>query len=89
MRTYDDNLNNWKPGDYGKTKMDIWHARIPTKSGDPLVFANLQAHEVIEHEDGTITVSPSIKVTIPNSPIIWHGYLKKGVWERLPDSNIG
>lgn len=48
------------------------------------LLANLRSHEVIEHEDGTITVSPSIEVNRgranPNVGY-FHGYLKHGVWE--------
>lgn len=31
---------------------------------------------VEEHEDGTITVSPSLNIVGR-----WHGWLKKGIWE--------
>ena len=34
-------------------------------------------HEVEEHDDGTITVSPSI-VTSDG----WHGWLDRGVWRE-------
>ena len=37
--------------------------------------------QIIEHEDGTITVSPSIFVKSP--PLRWHGYLSHGVWEKF------
>lgn len=55
-------------------------------------LCNLQRHTVIEHDDGTITVSPSIRVsgpdkTQPRGPDdrypdieLWHGYLEGGVW---------
>jgi len=47
---------------------------------------NLKAHEVIEHEDGTITVSPSILISRgghgSGKPVeeLWHGFLRRGVW---------
>lgn len=44
---------------------------------------NLAAHEVIEHEDGTITVSPSILVSTTRDGErceLWHGYLERGIW---------
>lgn len=46
---------------------------------------NLQQHEIVEHEDGTITVSPSILINLPATPDapykeLWHGYLERGVW---------
>ena len=66
-------------GEYGRIEGQ-WYACTP--SGD---LANLTAHEVAEHEDGTITVSPSILVstTSPNKGTrveLWHGYLERGVW---------
>jgi hypothetical protein len=69
----------FQPGDYGKVGF-IWHAR-PPKGG----LGNLGNHEVTEHEDGTITVSPSILVTSHNDngeKVVWHGYLEKGVWRE-------
>ena len=59
-----------RPGEYGKTKL-MWYAIAPDGSG---VTINPQSHTVIEHDDGTITVSPSITTKR------WHGWLKKGVW---------
>jgi hypothetical protein len=38
---------------------------------------------VVEHEDGTITVSPSILVSTSRDgkPLeVWHGFLERGVW---------
>jgi len=69
----------WMPGDYGFwAEAGHWQAKTP--SGDP---ANLSAHDVVEHEDGTITVSPSIRVSttlvgVPRE--LWHGFLERGVW---------
>lgn len=37
----------------------------------------LVTHSIVEHEDGTITVSPSILVTGGEE---WHGYLERGIW---------
>lgn len=65
-----------KAGEYGiDSRTGEWFAMCP----DGLSFANLRMHEVIEHDDGTITVSPSISCTIRNV-CDWHGYLKAGVW---------
>jgi hypothetical protein len=33
-----------------------------------------------EHEDGTITVSPSILVSNPQQGELFHGHLERGVW---------
>ncbi len=38
-------------------------------------------HKVVEHLDGTITVSPSILVS-RGQPDEWHGYLEQGVWRK-------
>lgn len=43
---------------------------------------DLSQHEVTAHEDGTITVSPSILVT-DDSGELWHGYLERGVWRSV------
>jgi hypothetical protein len=50
----------------------------------------LSKHKVEEHEDGTISVTPSIMVTSYatddgvrlEKPIIRHGYLTKGMWNE-------
>lgn len=49
-------------------------------------MGSLSAHEVMEHADGTITVSPSILITGEdgNGAIRWHGYLENGVWREVP-----
>ena len=59
-----------KPGDYGKDNNGLWWVR-PPKGG-----AGVLDHEVVEHEDGTITVSPSIL-----GPE-YHGFLERGVWRE-------
>lgn len=74
-------------GDYGRvSRQDVgWVWMCCTPSGH---VSDLTAHEVTEHEDGTITVAPSIVVeggqTVRErgeEPIVsWHGFLKRGVW---------
>jgi hypothetical protein len=64
-------------GDDGKS-YDCWYACTP--NGET---ANLGAHEVTEHEDGTITVSPSILISTRQNGQnveLWHGWLRRGVW---------
>lgn len=76
-RVYD--TDDFKDGDYGRHPFDQhWMGMAP---GGHL--ANLANHSVTEHEDGTITVSPSIEVTGPNLSR-WHGYLERGIWRRVP-----
>lgn len=40
-------------------------------------------HEVTEHEDGTVTVSPSILSTQADHGHDWHGFLERGVWREV------
>lgn len=45
-------------------------------------------HDVTEHEDGTITVSPSIRLSIMSDVYgelleVWHGYLERGIWREV------
>lgn len=44
---------------------------------------NLTNHDVTEHDDGTITVSPSILVEAGRGRR--HGFLRRGRWEPCPD----
>ncbi len=91
-------LQTLNPGDYvhliytgedGKPH-DYWLARTPNGEG-----AALGAHQITEHEDGTITVSPSIEVYILVGPtpksgerdtrpkkVLWHGFLERGIWRE-------
>lgn len=67
----------FEPGVYGRIKENgDWHACTP-----PGMLANLAAHDVVEHEDGTITASPSILVS-DGTGREWHGYLERGVWRE-------
>jgi len=65
--------------DSGWAKIDgEWFVRPP---GCPFA-ASLRDHTVTEHDDGMITVTPSILYE-PNSQHIdysFHGYLERGVW---------
>jgi hypothetical protein len=70
---------HWCPevGEYGKHPFDgHWIAITPNGHG-----ANLSRHTVTEHEDGTITVSPSILVS-DRTGQLWHGFLERGVWRE-------
>lgn len=63
------------PGDYGLDPRGDWYGMTPNCH-----LANLSAHDVREHADGTICVHPSILVTM-NGVEMWHGYLLHGVWQ--------
>lgn len=53
-------------------------------------LGGLRKHTVVENEDKTITVTPSIMVTSYatedgirlEKPVIRHGYLTKGIWNE-------
>ena len=66
--------SRFAPGDYGKLST-TWHACTPSGA-----LGNLANHNVVEHEDSTITVSPSILVT--DGSVSWHGFLEHGVWRE-------
>ncbi len=69
-------------GEYGRASDNSWCACAPDGNG-----CNLSAHDVVEHEDDTITVSPSILVSggdPANYPApSWHGYLERDVWRSV------
>lgn len=69
-----------EPGEYGKHYSDgTWLARPPNPD---ILMGNLGDHDVTEHDDGTITVSPSILIKQWNGKQ-WHGYLERGVWREV------
>lgn len=68
-----------EPGSYWKRSIGHFYGITPNGH-----LANLQKHAVTEHDDGTITVSPSILVSSPHNEKageLWHGYLVQGVWK--------
>ena len=75
-RIYPDGDGNLRlaEGDYGKDGRGVWVCRPPGSHA-----GGLPNHTITEHEDGTITVSPSILFNEPGAPG-WHGYLERGVW---------
>lgn len=62
-------------GEYCRCWGSEWYGRSP----DGTQVANLSGHQITEHEDGTITVSPSILIR-GGGEKDWHGWLKRGVW---------
>ncbi len=75
-RRIDGTKEAFRPGDYGRDAQGEWYARPPWKHAG----GDLADHAVTEHEDGTITVSPSILIEL--SVGTWHGYLERGVWRE-------
>lgn len=74
-----DEFYRLRPGEYMKGAANWW-ARTPVNTAFPKgAVANLGSHQVTEHEDGTITVSPSILVSGGGN---WHGWLERGIWRE-------
>ena len=47
---------------------------------------NLSSHDVVEHDDGTVTVSPSILISDSvngQRRDVYHGYLERGEWREV------
>jgi len=69
-------------GEYGREpETGIWYANSPNGH-----VGNLSNHTVTEHDDGTITVSPSILISTTVGGVkkeVWHGYLEHGVWREV------
>lgn len=63
------NVRAFPEGGYGKAADGRWMVRPPGCN-----LGDLDGHEVVEHEDGTITVSPSI------AGEGFHGHLIRGEW---------
>jgi hypothetical protein len=79
----DDELGHFSmaAGDYCKSTDGQWWIRPPRGS-----MGVLDNHEIVEHEDGTITVSPSILLyygTAEDQRVTWHGYLERGIWREV------
>lgn len=55
---------------------DVWFCRTPNGH-----LGTLSRHTVVEHEDSTITVSPSILVS-DGTGELWHGFLENGIWRE-------
>jgi hypothetical protein len=62
---------------YWKTEQGSFLVYFPLAD----LLGNLAAHTITEHEDGTITVTPSILVTAAWRNARVHGYLTRGEWK--------
>jgi hypothetical protein len=83
-RIYESPLPYLNPGEYGKAKDGTWWICSPNGIHGRIKDS---IWKIIEHEDGTITASPSILLNYPQAPTdcnppSWHGYLEKGVWKE-------
>jgi hypothetical protein len=66
-------------GEYGKNPEGKWYCRVPAPC---FGVGGLGNHTIEEHEDGTITVSPSI-LSYGSNGKQWHGYLERGFWRQV------
>jgi hypothetical protein len=71
-RLPDGEIAHMDPGDYQRDEHGGWWVCLP--NGDA---SNITTWTVTEHDDRTITVSPSI-----HSIGRWHGFLERGVWRE-------
>lgn len=82
--------------DWVKKHYPCWIVETPNGHG-----GSLANHTIVEHPDGTITVSPSILIFILEGPPpppgqpdtrprkeLYHGYLEKGVWRDCRDPPV-
>lgn len=74
-RVYNKAPHELQAGEYGKWSEDGAFYAVPPGTD---LTANLGRHQIEEHSDGTITVTPSILVSSGQSS--WHGYLTNGEW---------
>jgi hypothetical protein len=75
-RRHDAEHLDMKPGDYGRWK-DNWICMTPNG-----LVGNLRLHNVVKHDDGSITVSPSILIN-GGTRGTYHGFLEHGVWREV------
>lgn len=74
-----------KPARYGRataervrdSRAGWWEVTTPDGHVGSL---NPEVHKIEEHDDGTITVSPSLDMS-KRHPGGWHGYLRRGIFE--------
>ena len=77
-RLYSPKYQDCEAGDYWLNELrtpPVWELRSPNGH-----LGSLGNHDVVEHEDGTITVSPSILISNPQQGELYHGFLEKGIW---------
>jgi hypothetical protein len=77
---FDHPLPDYSPGDYWLDESLGYWMICPPNGG----VGSLMNHQVTVHDDGTISVSPSIFLDgIHSSEHTWHGYLKNGIWTEI------
>lgn len=77
------------PGDYSHVDGEWWaKPPVPFEGAPQQPGRRMGLHVIGVHDDGTITVSPSLlypEITRGEKPPIpeWHGYLECGVWRQV------
>lgn len=66
-----------RPGDYCREVWRPFGRWIVCDPSGVVGGVNPKVHTITEHEDGTITLSPSF-VGLQG----WHGFLERGVWRE-------
>lgn len=77
-----DEIHTLSSGEYSKLPNGgVWFVTPDGRFGHVLPTI----HTITWHEDGTVTVSPSILVRGggPNPGGEWHGFLERGVWRTV------
>ena len=69
-------VSDLQPGDYARAGDGTWWICLPG-NGER---GTLREHQITEHEDGTITVNPSILFDPTPFAFGWHGHLVRGMW---------
>lgn len=70
--------SKFEEGDYNKNLLGTWWFRPPGGQ-----MGHLDGWTITEHEDGTITVSPSILEYNNDRSVRCHGFLEHGMWRKV------
>jgi hypothetical protein len=79
-------LYDGPPGGYVLVKSDdpeAKHQRVLWIKDPAGHVGRCVTHDITEHDDGTVTVSPSILATQGEHGHDWHGFLEAGVWREV------
>lgn len=76
---------NWDYGKITHSRGWNWYCVVPDRGDDDdPMLCMLATHEIVEHEDKSITVSPSILIGGQGTTTTpWHGYLERGIWREV------
>jgi hypothetical protein len=74
-----DNVTKLERGEYSKQSNGTWFLCLPTGIHATI---NNEIWKITEHENNTITVTPSINTTSHNPEYNWHGYLENGIFRE-------